>query len=248
MEQQTATQALPFLVDSSLSIQKLRVSTQVRCTHLNNLGKKDPECEWLKKELHELEKDVNGVIASHIENHPAYHWFSKVKGVGKENIAKVLGPLDIRKAKHVSSFWKFAGFHVDEKTGKAPKREPGKKLEYNNQLRSMCYRLAQGLLRGKGRYYKFYLKIKKQLEERYSSRDMKIQPTPQRSVGKRMEPEGVIWSGHLHNQAVRRMIKLFLSHLWVEWRKAEKLPVTKPYAIDKLRHETYYDPWEFIDR
>ncbi len=71
---------------------------------------------------------------------------------------------------------------------------------------------------------------------------------PKDKNGKRYEPEGIISAGHVHNQALRKMIKLFLACLWLKWREAEGLPVTKPYAIDKLGHNSYIDPWEMVDR
>lgn len=39
-----------------------------------------------------------------------------------------------------------------------------------------------------------------------------------------------------HGGALLRIIKLWLSHLWNEWRIMEGLPVTVPYAINHLGH------------
>jgi hypothetical protein len=48
--------------------------------------------------------------------------------------------------------------------------------------------------------------------------------------------------------AVRKAIKLFLACLWLVWREAEGLPISKPYAIDKLGHNSYIVPWKMIDK
>lgn len=48
-----------------------------------------------------------------------------------------------------------------------------------------------------------------------------------------------------HGGAVRRVIKLWLSHLWDTWRKFEGLPVTVPYANNHLGHDGFYDASEF---
>ena len=40
--------------------------------------------------------------------------------------------------------------------------------------------------------------------------------------------------GHRHNAAMRYMIKMFLADLWAFWRNLEGLPVSEPYAVAKL--------------
>lgn len=243
-----------------LAVEKLRVATQVRNTHLRKKQKQDKTTEQLEEELKKLESFVDKVVAEKIENHPAYPWFSRVKGIGKENIAKVVGLIDIVKAPHVSSLWKFAGFAPEN--GKAMRPKKGEKLHYNAELKSMCWRLGRAIIRAQsgptqkmpnkkeGKYYKIYVERKKQEELKAEQDGLKIVPSARlpKKAGKKYEPEGVISLGHIDNRAKRKVIKLFLSHLWVVWREAAKLPITKPYAIEKLGHNHYYDPWKFVDR
>lgn len=242
------TGSLNFLVRSQLAVEKLRVATQVRNSHLRKNQKEDKTTEELEEELKKLESFVDKIVADKIETHPAYHWFSRVKGIGKENIAKVVGLIDPVKAPHVSSLWKWAGLHVQD--GKALKRERGKKLDYNSELRSMCWRLASSLMRARGKYYSYYISQKKLETQKYENLGWTIVPSNRlpKKAGKKYEPEGIISLGHIDNRAKRKMIKLFLSHLWAVWREAVKLPVTKPYAMEKLGHNHYYDPWKFVDR
>lgn len=47
---------------------------------------------------------------------------------------------------------------------------------------------------------------------------------------------------HVDKRAKRRVVKLFLSHLWHVWREMEGLPVTKPYPIDVLGHSRFIKP------
>lgn len=267
------TKSLTTMVDAALAIEKLRVASEVRQTHLSLKGKQDPETDELHRRLSDLEDYVDGRVAVLIQEHPAYPWFSRVKGIGKENIGKVVGLIDITKAPTISSLWKFAG-QAPTEDGKTMKRVKGEKLEYNSQLKSMCYRLATSLKRATGKFYEYYIKEKEKYTERFLSQGYKILPTPQgkwaclncgASWGRkkditpccdnpriekkvREEPPGVIWLGHLDMMAMRKAIKLFLGHLWVVWREAEGLPVTKPYAIDQLGHDSYIDPWEMTDR
>jgi len=240
---------LSALVDAALSIEKVRVRTQGRQSHLKLDGRVDPETDKLLERLVEIEGWVDGRVANLITSHPAYEWFSRVKGVGRENIGKVVSPVDIERAGTISALWKFSGFGV--KYGKAPRREKGGgKLEYNSHLRSMCWRLANSLMRAKGCFYDYYVAQKDRYAESYQARGIKIIPAAKlpKKDGKQYEPEDMISEGHVHNQALRKMIKLFLSCLWLTWREAEGLPISKPYAIDQLKHESFIDPWTMVDK
>ena len=235
--------ALEMLVEAGLRVEKVRVQTQVRRTHLALKDRDDKLTDELLERTQDLEKWIDDQTASLIQTHPAYPWFSRIKGIGRENIAKVTSQIDIEKANTISSLWKFTGFSVDN--GKAPKPTKGEKLSYNAELRTMCWRLAGSLLRAKGKFYEKYLDFKEQYKSRYA-----VVPTSKlpKKDGKRYEPEGVISEGHLHAMAQRKMVKLFLACLWIIWRQQEGLPITKPYAIDKLGHNSYIDPWEMTDR
>ena len=151
------TKTLTTLVSAALAIEKLRVASEIRQTHLTRQEKRDPETDELHRRLKDLEDFVDGRVGYLIQSHPAYPWFSEVKGVGRENIAKVVALIDIQKANTISSLWKFAGLSVEN--GVAPKRRKGGgKLEFNSQLRSMCWRLGLSLLRARGKFYNYYLK------------------------------------------------------------------------------------------
>lgn len=242
-------ETLNILVDATLVIEKLRVSAQVRKTHLSLHDRDDPETNELLNRIKGLEDYVDGRIAELIQLHPAHPWFSLVKGIGKENIAKVVACIDITKDDTPSSLWKFAGFSVEG--GVAPKRiKGGGKLEYNSQLRVLCWRLGSSLLRAKGKFYEYYLSEKDKYYQRFENKEIRIVPATSlpKKNGKRYEPDDMISEGHIHNMALRKMIKLFLVCLWVVWREAEGLPVTKPYAIDILKHASYIDAWEMVDR
>ena len=99
-------------------------------------------------------------------------------------------------------------------------------------------------------YARFYLEAKAKELEKLARQGIAVVPAsslPTRN-GKKYEPEGVISEGHVHNRALRKMIKLFLAHLWQVWRQAEGLPVPEPYALAELGHSHYLDPWDFVDR
>jgi len=246
---QVQTNPLPTLVDVQLSVEKLRVGLQVRSSHLKRQNRSDPETEDLLEVVREVEDYVDRRVARLLEVHPAYPWFSRVKGIGKENIGKVVGMVDIEKAPHVSSLWKYAGMHVND-NGTAPKREVGKKLEYNSQLRSMCWRLGGSLIKAKGKFYNYYMQEKEKYTIRFSNEGRQIVPADKlpKEKGKKVENDKFISEGHIHNMATRKMVKMFLSMLWVSWREAEGLPVSNPYSIEHLGHTHVRTPDEWIEK
>jgi len=264
------------MCDAAVAIEKLRISLQNRKTHLAKHDRSDHETDELLTRAYSLEEYVDSRVAELIQTHPAYPWFNRVKGVGRENIGKVVSPIDIHKANTVSALWMFAGLAPNAE-GHAMRRVKGEKLSYNSQLRSMCWRLATSLKRAKGKFYRYYLDEKAKYEERFTNEGKHIIPTPMGkwvclNCGKswekkaniefepcdcetpdiqkviREEPPGVIYKGHLDLMAMRKMIKLFLALLWLYWREAEGLPVTNPYPIDKLGHLKIILPGEMVDR
>ncbi|GAH63105.1 unnamed protein product, partial [marine sediment metagenome] len=106
----TNTKSLSHIVDAAVAVEKLRVASEVRQSHLARQGKQDAETDELHQRLKDLEEFVDGRVADVIQSHPAYPWFSRVKGVGGENIGKVVAPIDIERAKTISALWKFAGY------------------------------------------------------------------------------------------------------------------------------------------
>ena len=318
---------LSVLENALLAIEKVEVSLKVRRSHLKRQGRSDSETDELLSRTEDLKEYAVGRAAALLKEHPAYPWFSKVKGIGRENIGKCLGPIRVKPADEfvcttkdcrnrvlkngrtvppqcpkckkqmkdppyadtISALWKFAGNDVG-KDNKAPKRSPGIKSSFNSQLRSMFWRLMVSILKaglrkkclkcgslvGQGtldkpeskglcpkckhdrfetiaisEFAKKYLQWKAQYVSRFTNNGYKIVPAeelPKNKEGKKYESEGVISEGHIHNLAVKRTVKLFQACLWLVWREAEGLPVTKPYAIDKLGHDSFIDPWEMVDR
>jgi len=244
---------LLFLTRSMISIQRLRVSAQVRCSHLKLQKRSDPETKDLQTEIEKTEEYMRGRFKHLMRQHPAHPWFSRIKGVGPENIAKVIGFINIRRADTVSSLWHYAGFHVVD--GHAPKPVPGVKLDFNKVLRSMCWRLGSSVIKngarfGESHFYALFLQELDRLNAKYMAKGWKIVPAEELPLkaGKKYEPEGIISVGHVRNMATRKMIKIFLSCLWQVWREAEGLSTRSPYPIEKLGHTTVIDPWEMVDR
>ena len=243
-----------FIANALDFIQKARVSAQVRLTHLALNEEKCEITEEVLEKTHALEEWLEDKVKTYVKAHPAYDWFSKVKGVGDLNIGKVVSFIDIEKATMISKLWRYAGM-AQGPDGKAERQIAGQKLHYNKVLKSMCWRLAKSLIRAKGLYYEFYLEQKQKLTDRLVSEGYTIVPSlelptekdPKTGRMKHVEKDGFFGLGHVDTMAMRKMIKLFLSHLWLKWREAEGLSVTKPYVHAIKGHADYRPPEDFID-
>ena len=238
---------LPFVVDTLLSVQKLRIAAQVRESHLELNGKVDKETERVRDIMKATEAEIRKLVVKRMEHHPAWPWLKQVKGCGLENSAKVCGLIEIERADTISSLWSFAGYAPVN--GKAMKRTKGEKLPYNSQLRTMCWRVGGGLLRAQGCFSVYYGRQKENYQQRFIGEGRKIVPAAQlpKEKGKKVENAAFISEGHIHMMAFRKMVKLWLACLWLVWREAEGLPTRSPYALEH-GHTTLITPAEMVDK
>lgn len=164
--------------------------------------------------LHKVEKDMEKYIKDSLKDEVIWTDFlKKTKGIGGLLAAGLVNLVDIKKARHISSLWKFAG--LDVVNGKAPRLTKGQKTTWNPLMRQLCWKIAKSFIMTKSPYRKFYDERKK-LEEKTHKDLTKI---------------------HRHNRAMRFMIKRFLADFWIAWRKIEGLEVSLPYVVEKLGHK-----------
>lgn len=106
-----------------------------------------------------------------------------------------------------------------------PKPARGSKAPYDQYAKKIMYLIGTSFLKAGGRYEQVY-----------------------RTERAKLERERPGWAdGRKHLTALRKVEKLFLSHLWEVWRKAIDLPVTTTYAEGILNHEGHIDPWEMVE-
>jgi hypothetical protein len=162
----------------------------------------------------------------------------------------------------VSAYWKWWGLHVEE-TGRGPRKKRGDKLDYNPNLRAFSWRIKRSFKMQKAQksfYRRIYDGYKKRIFEnprRIKVNGVEVLSPPFSEILKnpeacpryeqckailkrRAEPA---CRGCLDNMAVKYATKVFLSHVWEQWRLIEGLPIRQPYAIEKLGHHVYID-WE----
>lgn len=226
----TIPQKLRQLTDSYEQVQRLRIQTNNRVEAIKR-GADEANTNFVAPEsqislIQRLEASENQIVEemnSMLVDHPAWPWLSQIRGIGPTLAGKLLGHIGgVDICPNVAKLWRFAGFAViDDKAERLHKGEPA---HFNRRLKTVCYLVGVSFLRTGSPYKVIYDNHKKRYQE--------VHPdwTPQ----------------HIHLAALRKMIKLFLSHLWETWRVAEGLDVRPPYAIEYLKHTTYRDPWSFI--
>lgn len=177
-----------------------------------------------------------------------------------------------------SKLWKYAGLAVEN--GQAARREAGKKISFNWELRMTLYRVAISLNRAGGIWYRGgdrdqgysrgYLGHRAVIENMLLVKGFKIVPTPKErmclacnkpvalkrakycpdcggSLTLKTEPPGVIFQGHVHQRAIRLLMKDFSLCVWKVWREALGLPCPAPYDEAMLAHPKL-DPYVMVDR
>lgn len=99
----------------------------------------------------------------------------------------------------------------------------GERLHYSIRLKTTLYLIAQSMMRSRSPYRFFYDSAK----THYAT----------------SRPG---WTkGHIHFAAMRKMQKIFLSHLWLRWRQVEGLPTRSLWVEEHLQHTTIYPPEQF---
>jgi hypothetical protein len=176
--------------------------------------------KWL--EIYEkLEADVDADIQRIVKDHPMFKQLKVVRGVGPMLAAKMLAMIDIERADSVSALWRYAGYAVID--GQRERPTKGEKLHYNVRLKSTIYLIATSFLKCGSPYRRVYDDAKAYYQAN--------------------RPD---WTkAHIHAAAMRKMSKVFLSHVWSRWRMIENLPLRDLYVTERLGHKTYFSPEEF---
>lgn len=213
----------------------------------------------------ETEKYIQSQMEGELENHPVWDWMQQVRGIGPTLAARLLGRLDLDKTHNASSFAGYCGLrevpgklfrcpdcgHEDvfvstyNVTGKHKRRDTkatcptlsvqvagpedgvraampavvkGEKPQYDIVAKKICYLIGTQFLK---------------------SGDKSWYATQYRDKRRYYDIERPGWSdARKHYGALRRIQKLFLSHLWEAWMLAVgRDPVPgNLYVIQRLGH------------
>jgi hypothetical protein len=192
-------------------------------------------------------RDLTGTL----EEIPIYsQYLVGVTGIGPAMAGVIIAYLDPAKARHVSSFWKYAGLDVSNGTGRSRREEHLVQREYldrNGETKTrlgVTYNpflktklmgvLGPSFLRSGSEWRKAYDDYKHRLETDPAREKLTVAAWKKRF---RAGDENIrkTWTpGRIHTAATRYMVKAFLQDLWVKWRTLEGLEVTVPYSEAKL--------------
>ena len=214
-----------FLVTRYYQVQEHRIALGNQVAAMTEHNQNAAIIKGYYKRFYEIEKDIVKDLKTATADHIMSDWLDDVKGIGPILKAALLFTIDIRKAQHASSIWKYAGLDVaPDGRGRGKFKEHLVKKEYENEkgqikktvgitfnpfLKMTCWKISESFIKQKKSPYRQVYLTSKAL---YQKRDPKMSKM------------------HCHNRAKRKAVKLFLSHFWAEWRKKEGLPVSEPFA------------------
>lgn len=174
-----------------------------------------------------LETSYTPLMTRYIKTQPIWEWLNKVKGIGSILASNVLYKFGhCETYRQVSSLWKHCGLHVQE-DGTAPKRQRGVKLDFDLKLRTLCWKIADSFVKQRSQPYRRIYDAEKRRQLSLMENDAPNKP---------------VSLLHADLRARRKMVKIFLSHYWSISRRLVGLPITKPYAFEKLGHKSYIPP------
>lgn len=174
-------------------------------------------------------------IEKQLQEFPIYNEFLKdVRGIGPALSAVIIAYFDIEKSVYPTTMLAYCGIDVGpDGRGRGKYKEHLVKREYtdkNGELKikdSITYEpflkskmlgvLATSFLRSASPYRNAYDNYKHRIESR---------PVPEGA-----EP---LSKAHVHNMALRYMVKIFIIDLYKKWRTLEGLPVAPSYEEAKL--------------
>jgi len=117
----------------------------------------------------------------------------------------------------------------------AQRRIKGSIIDYNPKMKKLCRNMALSLIQ----YNEFYGDLYNQYLEQYMQRTNLLD-----HINTAKYKEAVlekIRTSKATKMARRKMVKIFLSHLWEKWRKMEGLPSPKPYIFEIGGHTDYIE-------
>ena len=203
-----------------------------------------------------------------VQAHPAWPWLAGVRGINHTLAGRLLARLDVARAPHPSSFWAYCGLStvpgvtwqcaecgltverpVDRGGGGGhravdgtpcpgalrpvaaagrvaqPRPRRGEASPYDREAKAVCYLIGASFAR-QGGAYRGYLgeELGRLARERPDWPDRRRQLTAQ-----------------------RKTVKLFLTHLWLVWRGALGLPLTRPHALGDGHSAPPPSPWSMVE-
>jgi hypothetical protein len=166
---------------------------------------------------------------------PCWEWVTSIRGLKEGSLAaQLLAQIDdIGKFATISKLWRFSvGSVID---GKVERNKKGEVSPFNRKLKSICWLVSDQFVKQQTPMY---------VDLYYQEKDRQRELHPEKIV---VDGKTMYNPGHIDNMAKRKIVKIFLSHLWVVWREIEGLPVSKPYIEQIKGHSNIIEPWRGND-
>lgn len=199
-------------------------------------------------------EEMRKVMIKHGEDvGPIWDWLTSIKGLGAGGEAAKLAAMidDIGKFATISKLWRFSGWACID--GDIDRCQKGTKSPYNRKLKSCVYLIADEFIKQRTPIYREYY-------DEQRARESRLHPYPIcNKCGGRGVQVGQRWKcsecgqgangyglkytpAHLNKRAIRKVAKLFLSHLWIKWREFDGLPISEPYIQAIAGHTNIIQP------
>ena len=181
--------------------------------------------EWLKTVTKQVEKKVKELS----KKDPLTAIALKVNSIGMITVAYCRVYIDLEKARHVSSVWKYAGLH----TASHKRYKKGETSGGNKKLRCVLWTMADSQMKQKNRnaaYGYLYDQVKNKLSISEKITTSRIH----NKEARKYELTEVAWKdtkpSHRHGAALRAIMKHFLADYWFVGRTLMGLSTDPPYA------------------
>lgn len=197
------------------------------------------------KKMKGFEIELKKKMLDYVSTIEIYKVFlDKIRGVGEilsANLIKEFG--DCSQYDTTSKLWAHSGQSVIN--GKAPQRKKGELISYSPKLKTLVWKLSDSLLKqNKGYYRDIYNTEKIKQEKREFDEGVLFE-----KYGKPYKKEDTkLTKLHIHNRALRKMRKIFLSHFWECGRELAGLDYKKTYVEGVLNHSNIITWREAIDK
>jgi len=153
-------------------------------------------------------------IEEEVKKYPLIEWLTSIKGISYNTSAYLISHIDISRSTHVSDLWRYCGLDATHiKRMKKITQEEAKKFGHPGLKKELLGIVADNFIKQRTPLYR----------EVYDSEKLR-------------QSNIVKTKMHAHRRAIRKMMKIFLQHYYVQDRTLHNLPVTQPYVQDKLGH------------
>ncbi len=166
-------------------------------------------------------------IKKELARMPVYDQFlSKIKGIGPALAAGLVATIgDISRFENVSNLYAYFGVHVHD--GACVRRQKGVVANWNSTGRKLiCELVPDQFVKNRTPVYRAIYDDEKARCMKMFEEDEK-KPKEDRRVQSRL---------HAERRARRKTGKIFLHHLWKQWRLLEGLPVPLPWVLAEGGH------------